>query len=485
MTSRSRFVSLLSIIAIAGGIWLFKNLRRFSASPHDSAAPDTAATPSPDSTDRARLEAELNRQMSQINPQGDHTWPESTKAAQAEILKRFAAGDYGATLSLARQAMDEKSHPDSFKLWLRDQMAAILTSLGWLELKQKNCEQALQYFEESDRYQIMPESLKGAGYCRYQLKDSANSASLLRQYLETQPGDATVRILYADALESLGRFREAAQSLEQITSDGLTNLPISADELSKRVKSMRAKIAEGDEQTVQNFNQFVISYRADLHDDLLPMVTETLDSSLQEFVDQYGFSIPKANIEVILYPAENFQNVVSYGPEWAQGIFDGRMRIPIAADRSGSTQIENLRRVLRHELVHALTAEMTNSRSLPNWFNEGLAQRLECSGECGTFKFPPGKNAILTKSKLESNFNLLEKPAARVAYLQSHYLVLTLEQEMGIESALRKIIGNLAKTQYFTSDQILRPTGIRFDQLHSYAGKLWDSQKNITISDQQ
>jgi tetratricopeptide (TPR) repeat protein len=482
--TKSRVLSLFSLISIAAGIWLFKNLRHISSQTSSTAVNEVLPSASPVDSDRARIEGELNRQMSQINPQADHSWPEHSKSAQVEILKRFGAGDYAATLKLARQAIEDTTHPDSFKIWLRDQMASILTSLGWLELKQKNCEQALLHFEESDRYQILPESLKGAGYCRYQLKDSANSASLLRQYLEVQPGDATVRILYADALESLGRFREAAQSLEQIPTQAVADLPISSDELTKRVKSMRAKITEGDEQTVQNFNQFVITYRADLHDDLIPAVTETLDASLQEFVDVYGFSFPKSNIEVILYPAENFQSVVSYGPEWAQGIFDGRMRIPIPAELNGTAKLDNLKRVLRHELVHALTAELTQSRTLPNWLNEGLAQRLECSSDCGLFQFPPGKASMLAKSKLESNFNLMEKPAARIAYLQSLYLVLVLEQEMAIDGALRRLVSSLAKTQYSTSDQLLRPIGTGFEQLHSHAEKLWTAQRSISLSAQ-
>src|SRR5690606_32515263 len=114
---------------------------------------------------------------------------------------------------------------------------------------------------------------------------------------------------------------------------------------------------------------------------------DNLEASLTHFVERYGFRAPVAPIEVVLYPADHFSGMVPGGPSWAEGIFDGRLRIPIREEmllgnRSGLLQ------VLRHELVHALFSSMNDSRAMPSWFDEGIAQLLSCQeeAECSRFK---------------------------------------------------------------------------------------------------
>ncbi len=65
-------------------------------------------------------------------------------------------------------------------------------------------------------------------------------------------------------------------------------------------------------------------------------------------------------------------------PAWADGLFDpvlGRIHVPT---QSALTDRAWLKRVLRHEFVHALLHDQQglNHNAIPTWLNEGLAMQL-------------------------------------------------------------------------------------------------------------
>ena len=80
----------------------------------------------------------------------------------------------------------------------------------------------------------------------------------------------------------------------------------------------------------------------------------------------------RGRFPVVLYRRDGFDRLTGLG-EWAGGAFDGTLRVPVedlGAEEAG------LKRVLRHELVHAFVAEV-GGPGVPGWLNEGLAQWLE------------------------------------------------------------------------------------------------------------
>src|SRR5690606_14554724 len=159
--------------------------------------------------------------------------------------------------------------------------------------------------------------------------------------------------------------------------------------LEARLQSMREKAKESKLHVREHSRNFHLSYRAGEHEDLVTFVIESLESTLATYVDAYGFEPPTAPIEVVLYSADNFTAMVPGGPSWAEGIFDGRLRIPVGQAMLDGRR-EGLLQVLRHELVHALFSAMNDARSLPSWFDEGIAQLLSCPDDtsCRAFNFP-------------------------------------------------------------------------------------------------
>ena len=166
------------------------------------------------------------------------------------------------------------------------------------------------------------------------------------------------------------------------------------------------------------------------------------------------------------------------GPEWAEGLFDGRLRIPIrqdaltAKDFGGSLPI-----VLRHELVHALLAQLSDHRSLPPWFDEGLAQRLSCAGQpCASFAFEGKPGGFLAEQVFQTSYISLSAINAGRAYRQSLYLVRVLEKRGG-EDALRRIVGSITASSDLTSDGLLKAVGLTFAQLRDAAATKWAARQ--------
>jgi tetratricopeptide (TPR) repeat protein len=78
---------------------------------------------------------------------------------------------------------------------------------------------------------------------------------------------------------------------------------------------------------------------------------------------------PTYEIPVVIYQEDDFRSITGVH-DWARGVYDGKIRVPVSAlDRSD----EEMRRILRHEYMHAAVHFVTGGRCTA-WLDEGLAQ---------------------------------------------------------------------------------------------------------------
>lgn len=102
-----------------------------------------------------------------------------------------------------------------------------------------------------------------------------------------------------------------------------------------------------------------------------------LEDTYQEFGEQFRrrpVEAGEGRIEVVLYDAEGFDKVTGLG-DWAGGVFDGKIRVPVEDLRS-ELRFARVKGVLRHETAHAFTHSIGGAK-VPAWLNEGVAQWLE------------------------------------------------------------------------------------------------------------
>jgi hypothetical protein len=98
------------------------------------------------------------------------------------------------------------------------------------------------------------------------------------------------------------------------------------------------------------------------------VLLSSLEQAYADLVRDFG-SGPLEKIVVVVYAERDFQ-ASTQAPGWADGLFDGRVRVP-ARGLTGVTP--DLLSVLKHEMTHSFVHFRAKGRA-PTWLQEGLAQ---------------------------------------------------------------------------------------------------------------
>jgi hypothetical protein len=98
------------------------------------------------------------------------------------------------------------------------------------------------------------------------------------------------------------------------------------------------------------------------------VLLSTLEQAYADLVQDFG-SGPAEKVVVVVYAERDFQASTQV-PAWADGLFDGRVRVP-ARGITGVTP--ELLSVLKHEMTHSFVHFRAKGRA-PTWLQEGLAQ---------------------------------------------------------------------------------------------------------------
>lgn len=159
--------------------------------------------------------------------------------------------------------------------------------------------------------------------------------------------------------------------------------------------------------------RFTLAYAPGVSDSLATAVLDTLQDAYNELGADFGY-YPEADIPVLLYAREDFA-AVTRSPQWAGGLYDGKIRVPLGGVKRMSPALKAL---LYHEYAHVVVRFLARGR-VPVWFNEGLA---EMAGR-RHFKPPPPEVPVgqrLDRTALEQSFVGLPAELVPLAYEQSH-----------------------------------------------------------------
>lgn len=271
-------------------------------------------------------------------------------------------------------------------------------------------------------------------------------------YVHLQRGE------YADALDPLERARAIAPNAVAVAQFsgwayyGLNQLNRAVAEW-KRAQQLRpdAQIAallakaERDANTERSFHSeanlhFVLRYEGGQAPALAGQVLSALETDFQTLQTDFQFT-PPSRIGVVLYTSRTFRDVTR-APEWADGVNDGRIRIPA----QNLTSVDaNLARVLMHELTHSFVYQMTGGRC-PTWLNEGLAQYMEGwrsnAGIAKQLLALYEKKKYIPLSRLEGPWTGFPAPVAEFAYawgLAATESIVARSGLWGIEALFRQL----------------------------------------------
>jgi len=233
-------------------------------------------------------------------------------------------------------------------------------------MKSGNYQGAREAFEQAVRYNdASAVAHAGLGIAFYHLRDDKYAELELNRAVELNPNEVA-------AYQFLGELYYRKDDLETAASYWEKAAALNPEDIALRSRLERIRKEHHAEKDFSRdvTSHFLIKYEGREKIEAGRIVLRVLEEAYGEVGRALSF-YPDREIQVILYSDQQFQDVTD-APGWSGGIFDGKIRIPIAGIEKETT---GLRRLLLHEYTHAVVRAMTPR--CPTWLNEGLAQYFE------------------------------------------------------------------------------------------------------------
>lgn len=262
----------------------------------------------------------------------------------------------------------------------------------------------------------------GLGIAYFHLRDDRYAERELSKALELNPKAST-------AYQFLGELYYRKDDLETAASywEKAVELNPSATDLRARLDRIRKEHKAEKDFNRDVTSHFLTKYEGREKIEAGRIVLRILEDAYSEVGRSLSY-YPDREIQVILYSGQQFKEVTE-APGWSDGLFDGKIRLPIGGIEK---ETPALRSLLFHEYTHAVVRAITPR--CPTWLNEGLAQYFE-GRQIGPRQqemlkqlVQAGKLPSLTN--LEGSFMGLGSSQAQSAYLLSlssvRYMIETL-----------------------------------------------------------
>ena len=328
---------------------------------------------------------------------------------------------------------------------------------------------ALHHIDERGNKLVSAAAYFEAAKYEYENKRFDTSLTYLQRALEIAPDQAAFHHLYMALLLEQGQYEDAVAQGERAAELAPDSVEVqrllgvayyNARKLDKAVAAWERaqKLAPADaiaqnlakakrELTVEgNFSELALGHFVLRYEGGKP--AEVLSSELLQTLErQYGdlradlVSAPSMVIVVTLYSKQQFSDV-TLAPDWAGGLNDGSLRIPVGDITEVTPLLET---VLKHELTHSFVHAI--APNCPVWLNEGLAQMEEGKS---SILLPPLLRKQLDKAdaaslhSLEGPFTGLNSEQAQVAYAKSLAATEFLRDTYGLPG-IRRLLTMLAE----------------------------------------
>ncbi|HEU4685682.1 MAG TPA: peptidase MA family metallohydrolase [Nitrospira sp.] len=279
----------------------------------------------------------------------------------------------------------------------------------------------------------------------WELRDPAMTVEFLERLAALAPDEAFSHLALAELLRDQDDLKEAARHFEMATARAAKDP--AAQAYFRTVASKLRRTEEAEERFQRRDSaHFTVKFDGEADQATWTVVQDILEDAYREIGQKLGH-FPSKSIVVVLHTKATFQSATG-SPIWADGLYDavlGRIQIPsqgALVDRAW------LRRVLRHELAHALLSDLQGSgaTAIPTWLNEGLAMQLsgEQWDEVRPLKHQDMRMIPLTA--LEGSWASVPADAASAAYLEASSAVDYLIDRYG-QHAVNQLLAHLKARQ--------------------------------------
>ncbi|WP_447972746.1 tetratricopeptide repeat protein [Nitrospira sp. Kam-Ns4a] len=276
---------------------------------------------------------------------------------------------------------------------------------AWLAFQAGDVQRALEEFQAVTEHRPGdPMAWLGLAVTQHRLSRDDQAIASLERAIALKDGLTPGHKLLGELLSGRGDAAAAVGHLETARRQDPNDVEI--QEQLAAARHMRALAAATDRLYSAHF---VVHYQGPPDRRAAGSVVDRLEALYHRVGRRLGY-FPTERIAVFLYPERRFRELIA-GPVWAQGVFDGRIHLPVDVGAASPDS------TLAHEYTHALVHRLSGGRA-PAWLDEGLALLMEGAG---------GGRAVLARSPEELmsltvlHGSLLDLPprSARVAYAES------------------------------------------------------------------
>jgi tetratricopeptide (TPR) repeat protein len=241
---------------------------------------------------------------------------------------------------------------------------------GWDAIREGRHEDAAAAFAKAVDAEPRDPSLHfGAGVSAFLLGQPTTARLSLERALALAPSMTAASLLLGDILYRGSDIDGALRVYEAAAAHAAGNA-----ELTQRLVKLQEEAAAHRGYFASHGAHFTVLFEGPADEALAARAVDVLETAYWRVATALAL-YPEGQITVILYTQEQFRDITR-SPEWAVGVYDGRIRIPVR----GTLDSRELERVLTHEFTHALVRSVVPG-GIPTWLHEGLAVAFEPQGE--------------------------------------------------------------------------------------------------------
>jgi tetratricopeptide (TPR) repeat protein len=336
----------------------------------------------------------------------------STDIQIQKVVKSLDTQDYQEAIELLHDLQGSLANPAQ----LDNLLAVAYMGRGYQLLASADLTASGEAFQEGRRYNDEDIRLwRGEAMVRFKQGRYSEAVSLLDQAIGVNSQNASLYHLLGQAYYADGRMPEAVDALTVAISLG------GDDAINKFLQKVQREWQIEQEMEQESRGHFQLSFVDGKQvAELAPRILETLEDAYTELGSELAY-FPDIKVPVLIYLRKDF-SAVTNSPDWAGGVYDGKIRLPLGGMHQMTDQ---LAAVLYHEYMHVLVHFMTGRRA-PVWLNEGLA---EMAGR--RLSSPPTHHLyqalqradVLGWEALAKPFSTLPSDKVLLAYEQSYSLV--------------------------------------------------------------
>lgn len=321
-----------------------------------------------------------------------------------EGLSLYAAGDF----SQAREKFEAAQTRTPADRVVRRNLAYTMTRLAWREVEAERYGEAIRLFSQAEAVEPGDGSiLLGLGLSNHLEGNDRQAKAIMLRVLE-----ADSDLLLAHKV--LGEIAYREDDLVAAAARFETVLRLDPSDVAgrERLENVRneARLQNGFQQLEGEH------FRVKLPDTLDPAfaweILRMLEAAYQDVGRRVGH-FPSAKIAVILHPEGGMRESLEV-PVWAQGVFDGKIRLSVG----GLSNPQVLNQAVRHEYTHALVHDWARGHA-PTWLTEGLAVTFEGRDLWSEWALLREADHVVPLHELHGSFLTLPSGQRSLAYAES------------------------------------------------------------------